>query len=125
MRDGATRAQIVDRFPLWWSVTLGAPAEAVPSGRVRLQGRPANLGGPDPADLDRAHRCDACARNFQTAGALVDHNRAKHGANGQPSGTEPDWTGRCDVCGATPVVPVTGMCGPCTFGEAATMHGNW
>jgi hypothetical protein len=31
----------------------------------------------------------------------------------------------CEVCGATPVVPETGLCGPCTFGEAETAGGNW
>ena len=39
--------------------------------------------------------------------------------------TEPDWTHNCEVCGDTPIVPCTGMCGPCTFGEAETMGGNW
>jgi hypothetical protein len=39
--------------------------------------------------------------------------------------TKPDYTRDCIVCGATPVVPVTGMCGPCTFGEAETADGNW
>lgn len=39
--------------------------------------------------------------------------------------TEPDWSGNCEVCGATPIVPTSGMCGPCTFGEAATADGNW
>ena len=38
---------------------------------------------------------------------------------------EPDWTGTCEVCGASPIVPATGMCGPCTFGEADTVNGNW
>lgn len=38
---------------------------------------------------------------------------------------EPDWTGECEVCGDRPIVPLTGMCGPCTFGEADTMGGNW
>ncbi len=38
---------------------------------------------------------------------------------------EPDWTGKCQVCGASPIVPETGMCGPCTFGEAETFDGNW
>jgi hypothetical protein len=37
----------------------------------------------------------------------------------------PDWTQDCEVCGARPVVPQTGMCGPCTFGEAETVGGNW
>jgi CO dehydrogenase/acetyl-CoA synthase alpha subunit len=39
--------------------------------------------------------------------------------------TRPDWTRKCENCGATPIVPVTGMCGPCTFGEAETAGGNW
>lgn len=39
--------------------------------------------------------------------------------------TEPDWMSNCKVCDASPIVPVTGMCGPCTFGEAETAGGNW
>jgi len=39
--------------------------------------------------------------------------------------TEPDWTGSCEVCGQSPILPATGMCGPCTFGEADTVGGNW
>ena len=42
----------------------------------------------------------------------------------QPA-SEPDWNGKCEVCGETPIVPETGMCGPCTFGEAETEGGNW
>lgn len=38
---------------------------------------------------------------------------------------EPDWTGKCDNCGESPIVPETGLCGPCTFGEAETVGGNW
>lgn len=38
---------------------------------------------------------------------------------------EPDWTKECETCGETPIVPLTGMCGPCTFGEADTVGGNW
>ena len=38
---------------------------------------------------------------------------------------EPDWSGKCEVCGQSPTVPETGMCGPCTFGEADTAFGNW
>ena len=36
-----------------------------------------------------------------------------------------DWSGECDICGCGPTVPVTSMCGPCTFGEAETVGGNW
>ena len=42
-----------------------------------------------------------------------------------PENTAPDWSRKCENCGATPVVPITGMCGPCTFGEAETANGNW
>jgi len=38
---------------------------------------------------------------------------------------EPDWEKPCEVCGAVPTMPLTGMCGPCTFGEADTKDGNW
>ena len=37
----------------------------------------------------------------------------------------PDWTHKCEVCGAVPIVPLTGMCGPCTWGEADTVAGGW
>lgn len=39
--------------------------------------------------------------------------------------TTPDYSMTCEVCGETPVVPLTGLCGPCTFGEADTAGGNW
>lgn len=39
--------------------------------------------------------------------------------------TEPDWDTPCIVCGEVPTLPATGMCGPCTFGEAETIGGNW
>lgn len=39
--------------------------------------------------------------------------------------TRPDWKTPCLICGDVPTVPATGMCGPCTFGEADTIGGNW
>lgn len=42
-----------------------------------------------------------------------------------PPGLRPDWSGHCENCNATPIVPATGLCGPCTFGEASTEGGNW
>ena len=33
----------------------------------------------------------------------------------------PDWTGRCENCGASPTVPISGLCGPCHFGQAAAV----
>lgn len=38
---------------------------------------------------------------------------------------DPDWSGKCEVCGASPVVSGIGLCGPCCFGEADTVGGNW
>lgn len=29
-----------------------------------------------------------------------------------------DYKGQCENCGTSPVVSLTGLCGPCTFGEA-------
>lgn len=38
---------------------------------------------------------------------------------------DPDWSRGCENCAETPVVNATGLCGPCTFGEADTAGGNW
>ena len=38
---------------------------------------------------------------------------------------KPDWSRACEICGSRPIVPLTGMCGPCTFGESETAGGNW
>lgn len=37
----------------------------------------------------------------------------------------PDWRQSCSVCRAVPTVPATGLCGPCTWGEADTVNGGW
>jgi hypothetical protein len=37
----------------------------------------------------------------------------------------PKWTEICDNCGQTPVVPISGLCGPCHFGTADAVHGGW
>lgn len=51
--------------------------------------------------------------------------KADPGREKRKSDGKPDWSRKCDVCGQRPVVPETGMCGPCTFGEADTAGGNW
>jgi hypothetical protein len=38
---------------------------------------------------------------------------------------DPDFDRACSNCGASPIVPATGLCGPCTFGEGKTWGGNW
>lgn len=32
-----------------------------------------------------------------------------------------DYTRECENCGQSPIVSLTGLCGPCTFGEAACL----
>jgi len=36
-----------------------------------------------------------------------------------------DWKTPCDVCDSLPTVHPTDLCGPCCFGEADTIMGNW
>ncbi len=51
----------------------------------------------------------------------------KHGGNAPNNDycAQPDWERQCEVCSQSPVICCTGLCGPCTFGEAATAGGNW
>jgi len=52
-------------------------------------------------------------------------NMKKEPISKEVESNKPDWKGKCDVCGATPIMPLTGMCGPCSTGEAETINGNW
>jgi hypothetical protein len=36
-----------------------------------------------------------------------------------------DWETPCVNCGQVPTVHPTGLCGPCCFGSADTVGGNW
>jgi hypothetical protein len=38
---------------------------------------------------------------------------------------EKNWRIACLNCGERPTVGTTELCGPCCFGEAETVHGNW
>lgn len=38
---------------------------------------------------------------------------------------EPDWDGKCGNCEDMPTVPISGLCGPCHFGTAQALHGDW
>lgn len=85
----------------------------------------------------KPHRCRDCDRRFGTMFALNQHCRdTGHGACSiQPSppaspaeADDPfgkNWDGECENCGESPTVSATGLCGPCTFGEAETIGGNW
>ncbi len=98
---------------------------------------------PIAAGGERTIPCPHCGRKFATPQALMQHDHTAHPwAAGQrhdrrvrrkvnravsppPPSTDADWGGSCLVCGCGPTVPETGMCGPCTFGEADTVGGNW
>lgn len=62
-------------------------------------------------------KCAECGETFQ-----VENDSRQ---NICPECCKPDWEKSCENCGAVPVHKVTGMCGPCTFGEAETINGNW
>lgn len=62
------------------------------------------------------------SRMFDAAVAKETRRRA---AIPKGKETDPDWEHVCELCGARPIIPITGMCGPCTFGEAETAGGNW
>lgn len=50
----------------------------------------------------------------------------KHGGEGDGiMCAEEDWEGKCSVCGESPTVCCTGLCGPCTFGDSSTVGGEW
>ena len=60
----------------------------------------------------------------RTVGTTLCINRF-HDAPKKDPRVEPNYDGKCETCGASPIIPATGMCGPCTFGEADTEGGNW
>lgn len=63
-------------------------------------------------------RCRACRekrrKEKDTKAPPVD------GLNG-----DKNWDVKCMVCGGVPTVGKTELCGPCCFGEADTIGGNW
>lgn len=75
-------------------------------------------------------QCEFCERKFSTEQGRADHREAKHsdqpGVNLSVGGFwGKDWHGECAVCGSSPLVDGTDLCGPCCFGEAETAGGNW
>lgn len=37
----------------------------------------------------------------------------------------PNYRHDCENCGSKPTVPVSGLCGPCHFGQADAVGGGW
>lgn len=73
-------------------------------------------------NAERQHYVDA---HDEAAAAMRKLNHRATGRKEDRLDAEPDYSGSCEVCGESPIVPATGMCGPCTFGEADTAGGNW
>lgn len=48
-----------------------------------------------------------------------------HDAKEEEFNADPNWDVACEVCEMLPTVGDIGLCGPCCFGEAETMGGNW
>lgn len=63
-------------------------------------------------------RCKACREK---------RKREKRELERQDNGMankDKQW-GKCESCGQEQPLTEVGMCGPCTFGEADTVNGNW
>lgn len=64
-------------------------------------------------------------KNFKSQYELINKKEKKIKGKEADKKIKPDWSKKCEVCGNSPIVPMTGMCGPCTFGESETAGGNW
>ena len=53
---------------------------------------------------------------------LMEQGRQLNIQVGKETGRQ---VGNCEVCDNFQVLTEVGMCGPCTFGEADTINGNW
>jgi len=81
-----------------------------------------------PADLESAGLSNWVAGRDRTETGDEKFRRlaTAERKNNLPKGSlQPNYTKGCLVCGATPIMLATGMCGPCSFGEAETAGGNW
>ena len=85
---------------------------------------------PDPSGSSTPNALMGCGHPFSAVkknaeGNLVCGECFKEPAQPDPADLGQDWKTPCLVCDAVPTMPLTGMCGPCTFGEAATAGGEW
>lgn len=69
-------------------------------------------------------KCSECGEAMEVEDKVFKaHPRTTSWACDKCAG--PDWSADCEVCGARPIVKLTGLCGPCTWGDASTAGGNW
>ena len=95
--------------------------------------------------------CSKCNRTFKTKAGLKQHKKDRHPTAKQRAYAEKraarkaaalaevedppdphdgpdlftDYQRPCVVCNAVPTVGTIELCGPCCFGEADTVDGNW
>lgn len=75
--------------------------------------------------MKKKYVCSNCKKEFLISDPDLQKENDKYKSHVCLECVEPDWERQCFNCEETPIVPVTGMCGPCTFGEAETAGGNW
>jgi len=49
----------------------------------------------------------------------------KHSRKHIKKNFKPNWNYSCSNCMGTPVVPISGLCGPCHFGTIDAILGEW
>ncbi len=63
---------------------------------------------------------------FSSKGSRIVHNRSQLICNSCIEHIyRKNWDVPCQVCEQKPTVGDLKLCGPCTWGEAATAGGNW
>jgi hypothetical protein len=79
-----------------------------------------------PGALPQDYDTWSCEAHCVRCGELAqDCHCDEHEMRRNHERLRPDWSQCCLNCGASPIVPATGLCGPCTFGEADTSGGQW
>lgn len=81
---------------------------------------PAQQGNFKALGYELPKRCNPCRAKKRDDRKARDEARAERQGDAYKN-----WQTRCDVCDAVPTVGATGLCGPCCWGEAETINGNW
>lgn len=77
------------------------------------------------AERDRVSHKLAAGRLAQMSAAQIDALKLERTKQREANQQSKNYKVACCVCGQKPTVRDTGLCGPCCFGEADTIGGNW
>ncbi len=72
----------------------------------------------DKNEFQKPKRCLSCREKRRM-------EKQKDAKPAEKLDTDKNYAIGCMVCGEKPTVGESGLCGPCCFGEAATIGGNW